>query len=1171
MSYISVKDCSSIQNSLTIDSVKLYIKNGTVYLLYADGVEVDVSNINGIFYKSPVNEITNFIIDINTIRDGYRFLNTSNNTLYEKTGSSYTKDSSFRDGTIVPLIGDDLGKYAIFYKKKFLSVSFNVFDDHIGNTLNPHKVDKYDVGLGDVTNDKQATEVEFVAHETNHLAHGVNKGTVGLENVPNKLQLTYNKFNAHIQAINPHGVTKEQVGLGKVTNDKQATEADFVAHEKNIYNPHKVTRAQIGLGNVGNFAQESEKNLFSHTDDIKNPHQTNKIQIGLGNVTNDKQSTEEEFDLHVTDHKNPHNVTKEQVGLGDVENGERLSENDLNNHISDIKNPHKISNKDINLGNVIPDQQATKLEFDLHTTNYNDPHELTKEQIGLGDVENERQATEIDFRNHMKTGDTEFVTSLTNTSVGGFSSGVLFDDSVFCVPYNTPYAKIYNVTKDTEFVTSFTNDNVDEAYRNGILLQNNKIFCIPHTASSAKIYDIKTNTEFKTSLLNPIPSSFSGGVLLNDGKVFCIPYFAKFAEIYDSLNNKVTVTKFKGDGTSIWGGILLNDGKIFFVSYNSSTARIYDIKTETEESYPLTDEEKKMFYSGILLPDGKIFHIPYSSQYGKIIDSVTNLEFTTALDGGDNAFWGGVLLEDGRIFCVPFNAPKAKIYDPPANPHHITKENIGLGNVDDDLQTTEVEFLAHKANLKNPHDVSPSSLGLGNVINQKQVSATVLSGHMIDIDNPHKVTKELLSLGNVDNTSDREKPVSDLQKSALQQKLDRKFGDHELISNDSVSSTFIHNVQGKELIYYADYDGTKIINSTIPVLENGSIEHLQDYLQTNLIQDFVFLYCTKKCEIGEISLMTGDLIITTLDSITYKINTERTLFPDDVSEEKIVFGKETGSPFPTSNTTLSKTLSIFKTLSFSMVNPPGYDPLDNVFTNQKLVTQYLCYVDSYIKHNHNYYGLDLTFFKRGNLRDIKKIMLLEDESYYVNGIIVKDLCTESVTIPHIIIPKSSISYDGSKAELKNNTLTISKNGVTHTINSVKDFSFLSTGDLLILYLDNAIEKYVISHKLNVSIPYNTRDTEIDLVGTFSFINFAIIVRKLDRESISLLYFDYKTEKIIDNKNVFNIKNSESVYLYLDQENNFHVIGKEEHLITKILGSSVDKNFVIPFDNNVYLN
>lgn len=71
-------------------------------------------------------------------------------------------------------------------------------DAHESARDNPHEVTKEQVGLGNVTNEAQATKAEFTAHE-----------------------------NAN---DNPHSVTKEQVGLGNLVNEEQATKTEFTAH-----------------------------------------------------------------------------------------------------------------------------------------------------------------------------------------------------------------------------------------------------------------------------------------------------------------------------------------------------------------------------------------------------------------------------------------------------------------------------------------------------------------------------------------------------------------------------------------------------------------------------------------------------------------------------------------------------------------------------------------------------------------------------------------------------------------------------------------------------------------------------------------------------------------------------------------------------------------------------
>lgn len=70
-----------------------------------------------------------------------------------------------------------------FYTK---AESDEKLEDHTTNIENPHRVTKDQVGLGQVTNDKQATDADF----QNHLAdeenpHNVTKSQVGLGNVPN--------------------------------------------------------------------------------------------------------------------------------------------------------------------------------------------------------------------------------------------------------------------------------------------------------------------------------------------------------------------------------------------------------------------------------------------------------------------------------------------------------------------------------------------------------------------------------------------------------------------------------------------------------------------------------------------------------------------------------------------------------------------------------------------------------------------------------------------------------------------------------------------------------------------------------------------------------------------------------------------------------------------------
>lgn len=58
----------------------------------------------------------------------------------------------------------------------------------------------------------------------------------------------------------------------------------------------------------------------------------------------------------------------------------------------------------------------------------------------------------------------------------------------------------------------------------------------------------------------------------------------------------------------------------------------------------------------------------------------------------------------------------------------------------------------------------------------KQTTDKAIEDHTSNIANPHKVTKAQVGLGNVDNTSDKDKPISDAMHTALDDKLSKTSG-----------------------------------------------------------------------------------------------------------------------------------------------------------------------------------------------------------------------------------------------------------------------------------------------------------------------------------------------------------------------------------------------------------
>ena len=64
------------------------------------------------------------------------------------------------------------------------------------------------------------------------------------------------------------------------------------------------------------------------------------------------------------------------------------------------------------------------------------------------------------------------------------------------------------------------------------------------------------------------------------------------------------------------------------------------------------------------------------------------------------------------------------------NPHKVTKEQVGLGLVDNIKQASSIDFENHVNAKNNPHAVTKSQVGLGNVDNIKQASKADFDSHV---------------------------------------------------------------------------------------------------------------------------------------------------------------------------------------------------------------------------------------------------------------------------------------------------------------------------------------------------------------------------------------------------------------------------------------------------------
>lgn len=152
-----------------------------------------------------------------------------------------------------------------------------LYDIHINNKENPHETTASQVGLGNLTNDRQVIGLSDGITEDNIVVWGVN----GYQVKDSKLSVT--SVQQHIDnKENPHNVTKLQIGLENVTNDAQIKGLSIGAIEGNI----------LVWGSDGYTVLDGDisgQSIIDHVQSMENPHNVDKEQVGLGNLTNDKQ------------------------------------------------------------------------------------------------------------------------------------------------------------------------------------------------------------------------------------------------------------------------------------------------------------------------------------------------------------------------------------------------------------------------------------------------------------------------------------------------------------------------------------------------------------------------------------------------------------------------------------------------------------------------------------------------------------------------------------------------------------------------------------------------------------------------------------------------------------------------------------------------------------------
>ena len=692
-------------------------------------------------------------------------------------------------------------------------------DNHIKDFNNPHKVTAEQIGLGNVdnTSDKDKPLSDAAKEAINEVKTLITSSGTDLSN--------------HIKDYtNPHKVTKEQIGLGKVDNTadldkpvsnatqelvdntKKELDTKIDNHTSDFNNPHKVTKEQVGLGNVDNTADinkpvsvaqqalvdstkvelkkdigDIEKDVTNHIADKNNPHEVNKLQVGLGNVDN------------TSDINKPVSIAQ-QAALdklkSDLESIIGSTGTDLSAHLKDFDNPHKVTKDQVGLGKVdntadlekpvsVATQEAinavqsnldkTNISLENHIADKKNPHEVTKEQVGLGNVDN---TSDLDKPvSHYQQDALDELERRLQGSIDGSGS----DLSAHISDFNNPH----KVTKDQVGLGSV--DNTADKDK-------------PISDATQKALDsikTETNTIIETHIAdknNPhevTKEQIGLGEVTNDAQV-------------------------KRSEMGVAGGVatLDQEGKVPSSQLPSFVDDV--IEVDSYDNLPTTGEAGKIYVT----KDTNLTYRWSGSRYIEISASLALGETSSTAYPGDK----------GKETTDKVNTHVADLN----NPHQVTKEQVGLGNVDNTSDknkpvsdatqqlinevkesinsgnTTITDNLTkHIEDYNNPHKVTKDQVGLGNVdntsdknkplsdaakeaINEVKTlitsSGTDLSNHIKDYTNPHRVTAEQVGLGKVDNTSDLDKPISN----ATQKELDKLDAKIDKINTDQGTDLSAH-------------------------------------------------------------------------------------------------------------------------------------------------------------------------------------------------------------------------------------------------------------------------------------------------------------------------------------------------------------------------------------------
>jgi hypothetical protein len=514
-------------------------------------------------------------------------------------------------------------------------------------------------------------------------------------------------LNAHINNYsNPHATTKAQVGLSNVENYAVATLAAAQAGTANTsyMTPLRVKEAIIKLGG---------DQLATHTTLVNNPHEVTKAQVGLGSVPNYAGATQAEaqagaidtafmtplrvkeaitqlvgtaFGNHASSQMNPHNVSKTQVGLNNVENylistqQEAIDGTATDRYMTPLRTTQLVR------------QYVSDAMLD-HTDLVNNPHFVTKAQVGLSSVANYAVATQAEAEAGVANNAymTPARTSQAIAAQLGITSGTHQNDT------ENPHA----TTKSQVGLGSVEN------YA---------------TATTAEAQAGSINTAFMTPLRTAQAiTALVGTAFSNHAGSTSNPHAVTKLQVgLGNVENYLIASKLEAETATA------ND-RYMTPLRTIDLVRVF-VAEELDGHTALTNNPHGVTKAQVGLGSVENYALAMSSEAQA---GLINTAFMTPLRTKEAiAFQVGAALSDHAINQL--------------NPHGVTKQQVGLVNVENYLIASKAEA---EAGLLNDRYMTP--LRTSDLI-RKYVLDEV-SGHSTLTNNPHAVTKQQVGLGNVEN------------------------------------------------------------------------------------------------------------------------------------------------------------------------------------------------------------------------------------------------------------------------------------------------------------------------------------------------------------------------------------------------------------------------------------